>query len=349
MNLTLFKYKYRFLIGYIFIGVISIIFELTINKVLSYTVPIEILHSIFSFSLGVLLAFWLNIRYNFKISKSKRNKALKYFIIISLLSYAFQKLVLSQVDLNYSYELSRIVVSGFFFWIAYFFHLRYSFKDYKKVGVAIYANGLEDIDKLYNRVKDYPDFIHVDIVDNTFNKNTGKVLSYKTEVIKGYWNKKFIEAHIMSKTPSKWINQIINSVDRIYIHVDLDEDLYKTLLLIKKSNKEAGIVIHKRQDLKKLNSFSDIIDSILVLTIDHPGFSGQKFSEDSFGLIEEINRSTIRKKISLNVDGGINQDNISKINSENVVSGSYVLGSDKPINNIMILQTSSQYERFYQN
>ena len=36
--------------------------------------------------------------------------------------------------------------------------------------------------------------------------------------------------------------------------------------------------------------------------------------------------------------------NISLIKSEKVVSGSYVLNDKDPIKNIMILQTSSQYE-----
>ena len=77
------------------------------------------------------------------------------------------------------------------FWIAYFFHSKFSFKDFKKVGVAIYANGVEDIPQIFNEIANFPDFIHVDIVDQTVNKNSKKVLSYKTEVIKA---KEFVKA-----------------------------------------------------------------------------------------------------------------------------------------------------------
>ena len=61
-------------------------------------------------------------------------------------------------------------------------------------------------------------------------------------------------------------------------------------------------------------------------------------------MIEEINKNKYRDQITLTIDGGINNENISLIKSEKVVSGSYVLNDKDPIKNIMILQTSSQYE-----
>ena len=87
-----------------------------------------------------------------------------------------------------------------------------------------------------------------------------------------------------------------------------------------------------------------IIDSILVLAIKNPGYSGQKFEMDSLQLIDLINNHNLRKNISLNVDGGVTNITIPNIKSENIVSGSYVLNAKDPIRNIMILKTSSQYE-----
>ena len=83
----------------------------------------------------------------------------------------------------------------------------------------------------------------------------------------------------------------------------------------------------------------------MVLAIKNPGFSGQQFEMQSLGLISAINNHKYRNKISLNVDGGVNASNIHFLKSENVVSGSYVLNSEDPKKNIMILQTSSQYEK----
>ena len=53
--------------------------------------------------------------------------------------------------------------------------------------------------------------------------------------------------------------------------------------------------------------------------------------------IKKINSLSWRRRVLLNIDGGINNKNIDLINSENVVSGSYVIKSKDPIKNIMTL------------
>ncbi len=93
-----------------------------------------------------------------------------------------------------------------------------------------------------------------------------------------------------------------------------------------------------------LENYKEIIDSVLILAIKIPGFSGQKFNMDSLNVMQKFNKLNFRNKIIMNVDGGINNQTIRFVDSENVVSGSYVLGSETPKKNIKILQTSSQYE-----
>ena len=90
MNIEFIKYKYRFFIGYVIIGIFSLLIELIFYNVLSKYFDNVMLNSLSSVLIGILISFWLNIRYNFKISKSKRDRALTYFVIISLLSYLIQ-------------------------------------------------------------------------------------------------------------------------------------------------------------------------------------------------------------------------------------------------------------------
>jgi ribulose-phosphate 3-epimerase len=255
-----------------------------------------------------------------------------------------QVFFISKFQSQISYEKLRFLISGSLFWIAYIFHRKFSFKDFKKVGVAIYSNGVENIDLIYQKVNQYPDFIHIDIVDETFNKESKEVLSYKSEVIKGYWNSKFIECHIMSKNPKKWIREVIQNVNRIFIHCELNENIEELLKLIKENNCQSGIVIQNIDQLSVFEKYNGLIDSLLVLSIESPGYSGQSFKMDSLEIISKINNHKLRNQISLVVDGGVNNKNISLIKSENIVSGSYVNNSKDPIKNIMILQTSSQYE-----
>ena len=260
MNYKLIKYKYRFFIGYVIIGVLSLVLEILIFNFFNILQNHQTLNSFISVITGIFFSFWFNVKYNFKISKSKRNLSLYYFLIISFCSYLIQVFLINKIETHLSYEKLRIIISGSFFWIAYLFHRRFSFKDFKKVGVAIYANGVENLEFIYDKIKIYPDFIHVDIVDETFNKESKEVLTYKTEVIKGYWNSKFIECHIMSKNPKKWILEIIQNVDRIFIHCELDDNIEELLKLIKESNCQAGIVIQNIDHLSVFEKHYNIID-----------------------------------------------------------------------------------------
>ena len=113
--------------------------------------------------------------------------------------------------------------------IAYTFHKRYSFKDFKKVGVAIYANGVEDLNNIYRDIGHYPDFIHVDIIDKTMKEDAEDVKTYRMETMKAYWPHTQIQTHIMSYEPSKWLEKVLPYSDVIYIHAEGQDDVESLL------------------------------------------------------------------------------------------------------------------------
>ena len=84
---------------------------------------------------------------------------------------------------------------------------------------------------------------------------------------------------------------------------------------------------------------------ILILSIEKPGVSGQKFNTESYNLIERINLLKKRNKLNICVDGGVKSNLINKFTSEKVVSGSDVLNSEHPVKKIMKLQTVARYEK----
>ena len=55
-----------------------------------------------------------------------------------------------------------------------------------KIGVAIYANSVENLEKIHKKVGYYPDFIHVDFVDSSMRKEVEDVKLYKLETMKAY-------------------------------------------------------------------------------------------------------------------------------------------------------------------
>ena len=59
-----------------------------------------------------------------------------------------------------------------------------------------------------------------------------------------------------------------------------------------------------------------------------PGFGGQKFIENTTNRIKEIRNKIKNKNILIEVDGGINDQTIKKVDADIAVSGSYITNND---------------------
>ena len=342
-------YRYRFLVLYILFGFFSLVIELIVYKFL-LSFNFQYFPTIFlSFLIGLLAAFFLNIRFNFHITLAKRKKALFYFSLISAFSFCVQLLLRSFIQ-GYGYDMdaSRFVIAGLFFIFSYILHRKYSFREYKKVGVAIYADGVEDIKLIFNKISNISDFIHLDIVDKTYNPKCKDVKAYRAEAVRAYWQNKKIEVHIMSRNPSVWLADLLPYVDIIYIHPTMDEILSEVIDKINLKNVKAGIALTVNEPLEIIDSYIETnkVNHILLLAIPKPGFSGQKFDFSALQLLEKLNNHKNRSKFEICVDGGVNALTVKYLNVESVVSGSYILGAQNPIENIMHLQTSGEYAKY---
>ncbi len=342
-------YSYKFLILYILFGLTSLVVELiSLRGLLSFNLS-YMFSFLISWFVGLFTAFWLNITFNFNIPNSKRIKALSYFTIISFLSFLFQFLIRNQINsYGYDMELSRFLISGIFFGFAYILHRKFSFKEYKKVGVAIYADGVEDIKLIFDKISNISDFIHLDIVDKSFNPDCKDVKAYRSEVVRAYWPNKKIEVHIMSRTPSKWIKELYQHVDVIYIHPSIDEPLIDVIDDINSNGVKAGIAIGINEDVQIIDKLLELkkVEHVLLLSITKPGFSGQKFDMETIKTLQFLNNHKKRSEFKVCIDGGVNVETVGYLNAEYVVSGSYVLKAENPIENIMHLQTSGEYVKY---
>ncbi len=344
-------YRFRHILIYILIGLFSILVELFLRKQFLNVGFSSILSIITSIFFGILIAFFLNIKFNFFIPQHLLLRSLLYFIIISIISVSIQFLISFFVGGNFSnkdnYGILRLIISGFVFLFAYIFHKKISFKENAKVGVAIYAKRNENTHGIFQKIGVYPDFIHVDIVDKTFVDNDVDPNFYQFELIKKLWKKHEIHAHVMSKKPSTWIKQIANYADIIFIHYEIDENIDDIKKLITDNGCRPGIVLHGIQNyVDELKQISKSFKEIMVLCIKTAGHSGQKFFEGSYDLIEQLNKLKNRKSFNLHVDGGINKENIKTIKAQYIVSGSGVLNSLNPKNEILVLKTFGKYSNY---
>ena len=340
-----FFYKTRYLLSYVIIGIMSIVLELFIQlqmTILGLNIYLCIITSI---SIGITFAFFANAYFNFDIPKHKRNQAFLYFSIISAFSSLFQ-LVITQFlnNLIFTYEQTRIIISGCIFMIAYVLHRNYSFKDFKKVGIAIYANGVDNLFQIHESIGFYPDFIHVDIVDKTMNKDAKDVKTYSLQTMKAFWPNIQIQTHIMSLNPKIYLESVLSHSDVVYIHVDCKNNIKEIFDDIKIRGKKTGLAMTMDNSIDQVLPLLMLSDYVLLLTIKKVGKSGQNFDLGALKKIDKINKLPFRKRFTLCIDGGVNELIINSLKAENVVSGSSVLNSNDPKKQIMRLQTASRYE-----
>ena len=344
LSLSNFFKKNRYFNIFVIIGFLSILLELiTFNFLKFLNINFEI-SDFFALIIGITFAFYFNFFYNFQIHKSKIIKAFLFFFIISFFSWMFQRVFSNYFIIdNLSYELKRLVTSGIFFIIGYFLHRQFSFSDFKKVGIAFYLDKKLNLKKIFNVIGNNSNFIHIDIVDKTFSKNYLKNDISVLSKIKKMWPNHQIQTHIMSKKPSKILDQIINYSDTIFIHWEINENINKLRKKIESQNKKFGVAITLNTPPQKILKILKKATNLLILTIDDPGFSGQKFNFRAFDYIEYFNKINFRSKFRICIDGGVDKNIIKILNVDDVVSNSAILSSNNPAGEIVKFQSTKYY------
>ena len=173
-------------------------------------------------------------------------------------------------------------------------------------------------------------WIHIDVMDGHFvpNITIGPVIVASIRKV----SKLLFYCNLMIDKPEDYISQFAKAVaNLITIHAECDNDLKATIQKIKDSGCLAGISVNPETSLDVIYEVIPDVDLILIMSV-HPGFSGQSFIKDVLPKIkqaEELIQKT-KKKIYLQVDGGINKENagVVKENGADVlVAASFIFKS----------------------
>jgi pentose-5-phosphate-3-epimerase len=338
-------YRWRFFLVYIVIGVGSLVFEFMIRRLLLQAGVPHGIGACLAVAAGVFFAYWLNVRFNFKIPPVRRRHAFMLFVSISLLSLVLNYLLRARLtQWGIDYELGRLGSSAVLFSFAYLLHRRFSFRDYKQVGVAVYVNSAEDIRLIRQKVGMFPSFIHVDIVDETFNTYCTLPATMRMEVVRAYWEDKEVHAHVMSSQPRRWLKDVLAYCDVAIFHIEGVDDLPAIIAETRQAGRRVGLAVRIDTPIERLRPHVSSVDLVLLLAIAEPGRSGQVFQMAALERLAALNKWPERRRFEVCVDGGVNERNISLLTVEKVVSGYSVLNHVDPRRQIMRLQTSSNYE-----
>ncbi|AKG15290.2 ribulose-phosphate 3-epimerase [Moraxella bovoculi] len=158
------------------------------------------------------------------------------------------------------------------------------------------------------------DVVHFDVMDNHYvpNLTFGAMIC---KALKDYGITAPIDVHLMVKPVDRMIEEFIKAgADIITFHPEASEHIDRSLQLIKDAGVKCGLVFNPATPLHYLDYTIDKLDQILIMSV-NPGFGGQKFIDGTLDKVRAVRKMIDERglDIRLEIDGGVNPDNIRAI------------------------------------
>ena len=155
--------------------------------------------------------------------------------------------------------------------------------------------------------------LHIDVMDGHFVPN----ISHGAGVMKSLCKKTALpfDVHLMIENPDRYIGDFVTEeTEYITVHQEACPHLHRTIRYIKSFGVKAGVALNPATSPAVLDYVLADLDLILIMSV-NPGFYGQELIPaciEKVRYMAETKRS-IGLKFEIEVDGGVNADNISKL------------------------------------
>lgn len=190
-------------------------------------------------------------------------------------------------------------------------------------------------------------YLHIDVMDGVFVPS----VSFGMPVIQTIRKHTdiFFDVHLMIEKPERYLQEFAAcGADLINFHLEATEDVCGTIAGIRSLGKKAGITIKPATPVDALDSYLELVDMVLVMTVE-PGFGGQKLMSGCLDKVRELRSMAVKRglDIDIEVDGGITADNVElalQAGANVIVAGSAVFKGDIA-ENIGALKKKMNFER----
>lgn len=167
------------------------------------------------------------------------------------------------------------------------------------------------------------DIFHIDVMDGSFVPNYALGLGDIQCVRRN--TEKPVDVHLMVQNPAEVVDLFIDAgVDIIYVHLEADRHITKTLAHIREQGKRAGLVLNPGTPLEAASSALPLVDYLMLMTV-NPGFAGQKYLPFIDEKIEKAVAQKARYGYTITVDGAISPERVHALSKMGV--DGFVLGT----------------------
>ncbi|GIW23630.1 MAG: ribulose-phosphate 3-epimerase [Candidatus Sericytochromatia bacterium] len=196
-----------------------------------------------------------------------------------------------------------------------------------KISPSILAADLTDLKTVLQILEGKVDFLHLDIMDGhfvptlSFGEVYVKLLNEHTQIP--------LDVHLMVDQPEKEVPKYFDFKPfNITFHYEATNFPVRLAREIRKQNIKAGISLNPKTPVELIEPFLEELDLVLIMSVE-PGFYGQSFIPFCLDKIKKLKDFIIRKNLDIliEVDGGINKNNINSIKeagADIIVAGSFI-------------------------
>jgi len=168
------------------------------------------------------------------------------------------------------------------------------------------------------RLEPYCAGFHIDIMDNHFVPNLTWGASFVQAI--GMVTNKQMWVHIMVDNPDDWVKKLKMPADSILsFHAEATDCPEDIINYIAAKKWQPSLAVSPKTPINSIFNLLPNVKQVLLMSVE-PGFSGQKFIQETVTKLEELD--THRKKNNLyfkiGMDGGINKTNIQMLAQKGV-------------------------------
>lgn len=167
------------------------------------------------------------------------------------------------------------------------------------------------------------DIFHVDIMDGAFVPNFAMGMEDFKCIRRN--TKKPVDVHLMVNAPQSVAPLFAKAgADIVYVHVETDPMIGRTLDAIREAGAHPGIAVNPGTAAESLTSLLPIVDYVMVMTV-NPGFAGQKYLPYVDEKIEKLIAWKEKWDYKIVTDGAMSPQQIRRLSVMGV--DGFVLGT----------------------